>query len=190
MFLRAFSQNVGELLNFKLTCNGLEVHISSALQAQLHRGHCSQSSQAIRGIAVIAECLCLGIHAIRQMLHAPAGGALGVNLLDTILCLSEGSIITTQRGLPHQLILISTCPDSFAMFRNSDTFGIITLANMKMTGNLYGLGGTTQMLLTELANNPGLCGMVPATVRYARGYNPWKTGLGKPCPGATYPPVF
>lgn len=45
--------------------------------------------------------------------------------------------------------------------RNSDTFGIITLANMNMSGDLYGLGGTTKMLLTELANNPSLCGMVP-----------------------------
>ena len=61
---------------------------------------------------------------------------------------------------------------------------------MRMSGNLYGFGGTTKLLLTELANNEGLCGMVPGTVRYARGYNPAGTSLGKPCPGETYPPVF
>lgn len=30
--------------------------------------------------------------------------------------------------------------------------------------------------------NPKLCGMVPASVRYAKGYDPAGTGLGKPCP--------
>jgi hypothetical protein len=30
-------------------------------------------------------------------------------------------------------------------------------------------------------NNPKLCGMVPANVRYAKNYNPAGTGLGKPC---------
>ena len=41
-----------------------------------------------------------------------------------------------------------------------------------------------------VANNEGLCCMIPGTVRCAHGYNTCKTGLGKPCPGETYPPVL
>lgn len=31
---------------------------------------------------------------------------------------------------------------------------------------------------------------VPATARWASGYNPYGTDLGKPCPGEKYPPTF
>ena len=44
--------------------------------------------------------------------------------------------------------------------------------------------------LVETANNPGLCGMVPASVRWGSGFNPSNTGLGQPCPGETYPINF
>jgi hypothetical protein len=30
-------------------------------------------------------------------------------------------------------------------------------------------------------NNEKLCGMVPGAVRWAKGYNPFGTNLGKPC---------
>jgi hypothetical protein len=40
-------------------------------------------------------------------------------------------------------------------------------------------------LTTVMVNdNPKLCGMVPATVRYAKNYNPRNTALGKPCPSS------
>jgi len=42
----------------------------------------------------------------------------------------------------------------------------------------------------SLANNEGLCGMVPNAVRFAHGYNTYNTSLGRPCPGETYPPTL
>lgn len=44
-------------------------------------------------------------------------------------------------------------------------------------------------LQVSLANNDGLCGMIPNSVRSAHGFNMYKTSLGKPCPGDTaFPP--
>ena len=42
--------------------------------------------------------------------------------------------------------------------------------------------GPTKLELVGVWGNAGLCGMVPASVRYAKNYNPAGTGLGKPCP--------
>lgn len=41
-----------------------------------------------------------------------------------------------------------------------------------------------------MANNEGLCGMVPNAVRFAHGYNTYNTNLGRPCPQETYPPTL
>jgi hypothetical protein len=37
------------------------------------------------------------------------------------------------------------------------------------------------LLLTTTHENPKLCGMIPAGVRYAKGFNPYRTSLGVPC---------
>lgn len=37
------------------------------------------------------------------------------------------------------------------------------------------------LLLTTVHNNPQLCGMVPAGIRFAKGFNPYNTALGVPC---------
>lgn len=64
----------------------------------------------------------------------------------------------------------------------------LTLANNNFTGNLYNM--PRNLMFVEVANNLELCGMVPASVRWAHGYNPSRTGLGKPCPGEKYPIEF
>ncbi len=48
------------------------------------------------------------------------------------------------------------------------------------SGDLSPLG-PTRLAFVQVHNNPGLCGMVPASVRYAHGYNPAGTRLGQPC---------
>lgn len=41
--------------------------------------------------------------------------------------------------------------------------------------------GPLKLTYVKVHNNPQLCGMVPASVRYAHGYNPANTRLGQPC---------
>ena len=49
--------------------------------------------------------------------------------------------------------------------------------------------GSRLPVQVSLANNVGLCGMIPNSVRFAHGFNTYNTGLGKSCPGdAAYPP--
>lgn len=65
---------------------------------------------------------------------------------------------------------------------------LMTLANNNFTGNLYNM--PQNLLLVETANNLDLCGMVPASVRWAKGFNPSRTKLGQPCTGEKYPIEF
>ena len=65
---------------------------------------------------------------------------------------------------------------------------LMQMANNNLTGNLYNM--PQNLYYVETANNRGLCGMVPASVRWSRGYNPSNTGLGQPCPGEKYPIDF
>lgn len=39
----------------------------------------------------------------------------------------------------------------------------------------------SKLMFVSLHSNAGLCGMVPASIRYASGYNPAGTRLGQPC---------
>eukprot|EP00873_Tetraselmis_striata_P007131 jgi/Tetstr1/427395/TSEL_017559.t1 len=41
-----------------------------------------------------------------------------------------------------------------------------------------------RLIRVSVDNNKGLCGMVPASVRYAKGFSVENTGLGYPCPAA------
>ncbi|KAF5834401.1 hypothetical protein DUNSADRAFT_8956 [Dunaliella salina] len=47
-------------------------------------------------------------------------------------------------------------------------------------GDLSALG-PTRLAYALVHNNPGLCGMIPASVRFAHGFNPAGTRLGQPC---------
>lgn len=73
-------------------------------------------------------------------------------------------------------------------FRKSNTMSELTLSNNDFEGNFYSM--PQNLFFVETANNPKLCGMIPASVRWAHGFNPARTGLGKPCPGETYPIDF
>jgi hypothetical protein len=54
------------------------------------------------------------------------------------------------------------------------------IAHNDFSGNLSMLV-SGHLTTVTVHNNPKLCGMVPANVRYAKNYNPAGTGLGKPC---------
>ncbi len=56
----------------------------------------------------------------------------------------------------------------------------IELKKNNLSGDLMGLA-EARLMLVSVNDNPGLCGMVPAGVRFARGYNPANTRLGQPC---------
>ncbi|GBF87969.1 hypothetical protein Rsub_00681 [Raphidocelis subcapitata] len=69
-------------------------------------------------------------------------------------------------------------PDSF---RNiSDTLTQLLLAHNDFEGDLSALGAS-KLMIVSVHNNPKLCGMVPASIRFAKGYNPAGTRLGQPC---------
>ena len=68
-----------------------------------------------------------------------------------------------------------------ASWRNlSNTLNQLELAHNDLSGDLSALG-PTKLMHVSLHSNAGLCGMVPASVRYASGYNPSGTRLGQPC---------
>jgi hypothetical protein len=54
------------------------------------------------------------------------------------------------------------------------------LANNDFEGDLSAVVNSSLTTVT-VHNNPKLCGMVPASVRYAKDYNPANTRLGQPC---------
>ncbi|KAJ9513824.1 hypothetical protein QJQ45_020903 [Haematococcus lacustris] len=60
------------------------------------------------------------------------------------------------------------------------TLNELWLDNNDFEGDLYMLG-PTKLVWVTVHNNPRLCGMVPASVRWAHGYNPAGTNLGNPC---------
>lgn len=83
--------------------------------------------------------------------------------------------------------LSGSIPDSFITYNEERPLEILRLVNNSFSGNLYPLS-RSQLQAVSLANNPGLCGMIPNVVRFAHGFNAYNTSLGKPCPGETYPP--
>lgn len=83
-----------------------------------------------------------------------------------------------QYHVPHR-----TVPHAAITCTRSNVREYLTqlhLANNDFSGNLSALAGGHLTTVT-VHGNPGLCGMVPATVRYAKYYNPAGTRLGQPC---------
>jgi hypothetical protein len=60
------------------------------------------------------------------------------------------------------------------------TLTALEVADNDLEGRLDAVAGASLMLV-NVHNNKGFCGMVPHTVRYAKGYNPVGTQLGRPC---------
>lgn len=54
------------------------------------------------------------------------------------------------------------------------------IAHNDFEGDLSALS-PSRLMIALVNDNPKLCGMVPASVRYAKGYNPANTRLGQPC---------
>ena len=54
--------------------------------------------------------------------------------------------------------------------------------NKKLTGPIdRALGSAVGLQVIGLKNNPGLCGPIPSSARWAVGFSAEGTGLGKPC---------
>ncbi|PNW84271.1 hypothetical protein CHLRE_04g227600v5 [Chlamydomonas reinhardtii] len=71
-----------------------------------------------------------------------------------------------------------TIPKEFSQLKkNLNTFEI---ASNDFSGDLMPLAEARPISVT-VENNPQLCGMVPAGIRFAAGYNPAGTRLGQPC---------
>jgi hypothetical protein len=67
-------------------------------------------------------------------------------------------------------------------FRNHPSLGIFQVdGNAGLEGDLLGLSGT-HLQVAMVSPNPGLCGPIPESVRFAVGFNTTGTNLGKPCP--------
>lgn len=64
---------------------------------------------------------------------------------------------------------------------SADAIAEFHIANNDFEGDLSALAGSHLSTVT-VHENPKLCGMVPSSVRYAKGYNPAGTALGQPCP--------
>lgn len=62
----------------------------------------------------------------------------------------------------------------------SDTLFILHLYNNDFEGDLSAVSGAN-LGVVSTAFNSRLCGMVPASVRWAHGYNARNTSLGVPC---------
>ena len=63
----------------------------------------------------------------------------------------------------------------------NNTLTTLLLYNNRFQGPLDMFSDASTMQLVSLANNPALCGMVPASIRWAHGYNSHNTSLGQPC---------
>jgi hypothetical protein len=62
------------------------------------------------------------------------------------------------------------------------SLGVFRASKTNLTGDLLGLAGAP-LQVVSISNAPGLCGPVPASVRWASGYDPAGTRLGRPCVG-------
>ncbi|DBA98865.1 TPA: hypothetical protein ACH3X1_014624 [Trebouxia sp. C0004] len=75
-------------------------------------------------------------------------------------------------------LMTGTIPQSFSNL--TDTLFVLFLYNNDFEGDLSVVSGAN-LGVVSTADNPKLCGMVPASVRWAHGYNPHNTSLGMPC---------
>jgi hypothetical protein len=103
----------------------------------------------------------------------------GNNLVGTI-DEAFGRMARLRRLQLEQNNFEGTIPQSFANKNTSAQLTELHIASNNLTGDLRPLRGVRLFTVT-VHDNPGLCGMVPAGVRYAAGYNPEGTRLGQPC---------
>jgi hypothetical protein len=80
---------------------------------------------------------------------------------------------------PPPPITISTTPKQ-NQSNITPTLTQLLLADNDFEGDLGALN-SSRLMIVSVHSNPKLCGMVPAGVRYAKGYNPAGTRLGQPC---------
>lgn len=101
----------------------------------------------------------------------------GNNLVGTIPP-EFGTMPRLRRFQVEKNALHSTIPESFSAAAARLTE--LHVASNNLTGDLRPLRGMRLFTVT-VHENPGLCGMVPAGVRWAAGFNPAGTRLGQPC---------
>ena len=77
---------------------------------------------------------------------------------------------------------------SGALPRFGERLGVLDVSGNKLTGPVdEALGGAAGLQVVGLRGNPGLCGPVPSSARWAVGFSAEGTGLGKPCAGSPSP---
>ena len=71
-----------------------------------------------------------------------------------------------------------------------EKLGVLDVSgNGKLTGPIdKALGSAVGLQVVGLKNNPGLCGPVPSSARWAVGFSAEGTGLGKPCGASSSSP--
>lgn len=74
--------------------------------------------------------------------------------------------------------LTGSLPASFANL--SSSLNQLDISHNSLTGDLRYLAHT-RLMVARMHSNQGLCGPVPASVRWASGFNPAGTSLGLPC---------
>jgi hypothetical protein len=67
-------------------------------------------------------------------------------------------------------------------YANHPSLGVFLVAGNGLSGDVLGLAGAP-LQVVSMAGNGGLCGPVPASVRWAKGYDATGTRLGAPCNG-------
>lgn len=106
----------------------------------------------------------------------------------------HGTIPATYPEAPHLWWMdfgynkfSGSVPSTFITYNEKKPLVIFRMVKNNFTGDLYPLS-RSQVQGVSIADNLGLCGMIPNAIRYAHGFNTINTNLGKPCPAATYPP--
>ena len=93
-------------------------------------------------------------------------------------------IIIDTVGYVYTRVLLCIFPSLFRVPQSwsnlSGTLNQLDLAHNSLSGSLSPLA-PLKLMYVSVHSNERLCGMVPASVRYASGYNPAGTRLGQPC---------
>lgn len=73
--------------------------------------------------------------------------------------------------------------------RFGERLGVLDVSGNKLSGPIdEALGGAVGLQVVGLSGNPGLCGPVPSSARWAVGFSAEGTGLGKPCAAGSSAP--
>ena len=109
-----------------------------------------------------------------------SSGCCKVTTAQKNVCCNSAKLADKQGHSKHRHL--ADAYDHFVSCSNlAENLFILFLYNNDFEGDLSVVSGA-RLGVVSTADNPKLCGMVPASVRWAHGYNPYNTSLGMPCP--------